>query len=64
MAENARVCWVVTQDPKALETLPIKSVYLPLNLDENEYCVFHSTLSDIRRIAKARSLILPILAED
>lgn len=61
MAEHARVSWVVTHNPKELETRLIRSVYVPLNLDENDQCVFHATLSDIRASARARSLSLPIL---
>ena len=44
MADNAFVCWVVTQRPCKTEEALISSVCLPLNLDQNRSHSFHARL--------------------
>lgn len=61
MAQNARVSWVETDDPVALEEHLIKTLVLPLNLDQNDHSAFHARLSEIRRKARERALLLPLV---
>lgn len=61
MAENARVVWNVCEEPWKLEQELIKSVCLPLNLDQNGAHEFFPKLSALRREAKQRARMLSIL---
>ena len=53
MAANAFVVWFVTQDPWKLECELIRSVSLPLNLDQNAAHPYHSVLSRLEGIGRA-----------
>jgi hypothetical protein len=55
MRENALVCWFENDEPWVVEEYAIRSVDLPLNLDQNAHCHFHSTLTALRRLAKANA---------
>jgi hypothetical protein len=48
-------------EPWRIEEHMIRSVSLPLNLDQNRHHNFHSYLSEIRRAAKARARSLPVV---
>ena len=61
MAHYARVCWVEHPEPWAVEDWLIRDLFLPLNLAGNRQHPFHSTLSEIRRRAKARARRLPTM---
>jgi len=61
MAGHARVSWVVTGDPKEVETRLISSLCLPLNMDQNATTPFYQTIRKIRREARERAMVLPIL---
>jgi len=61
MEENAKVAWLVCDEPWKLEEELISTVDLPLNLDQNRHHAFHSVLSQIRREAKMRARELPVL---
>ena len=50
MSDHARVCWVETPAPWLVESMLIRSVRLPLNLDQNKHSGFHEQL----RLARAR----------
>jgi len=63
MAENAFVTWVVHQQPWELEAEVIRSLSLPLNLDQNQLHAFHSVLSDVRRQAKENARDKPVVDE-
>jgi SAM-dependent methyltransferase len=58
---NTRVAWKVCDCPWNLEEQLISAVDLPLNLDQNCANAFFPALSEVRRSAKARARILPIL---
>jgi hypothetical protein len=60
MTEHARVAWKPTNEPKELESRLIRSLCLPLNLDENTANTFHPTLVKIRYAARARALASPV----
>ena len=60
MADNAFVCWVVTERPWEAEEALISSVCLPLNLDQNRSHSFHARLSACRAAAKKRAMTLPV----
>ena len=60
MAENARVSRVETDNPVALEEHLIKTLVLPLNLDQNDRSAFHAELSELRKKAKARAMALSV----
>lgn len=55
MAANAFVTWVDTPTPREAETLAIRSLNLPLNLEGNSAHGFHSDLSALRRAARVRA---------
>jgi hypothetical protein len=61
MGQNALVCWTVNDRPWELEELLIRTVGLPLNLDQNRHHLFHATLNGLRKDAKARARSLPVL---
>lgn len=52
MAADARVPWMVKERPWDVEHELIATVTLPLNLDQNRRCGFHSALSTLRRQAR------------
>jgi len=60
LGRNARIAWMVCDEPWKTEEYLIRTVSLPLNLDQNRHQLFHSELSRIRRVAKARARELPI----
>lgn len=61
MRAAARVCWVTTGEPHALETELIRTVSLPLNLDQNAKHAFRLQLRGLRIAAAARARLLPPL---
>jgi hypothetical protein len=60
LGRNARIAWIVCDEPWKTEEHLIRTVSLPLNLDQNPHHLFHSKLAEIRRMAKARARELPI----
>ena len=61
LERNARIVWLACDGPWRVEEQLIRSVSLPLNLDQNRHHGFHSVLSEIRRAAKARARALPVV---
>jgi hypothetical protein len=61
MGRNILVCWTEHPRPWELEQHLIRTVSLPLNLDQNRDNAFHATLTALRASAKARARDLPIL---
>ena len=55
MAANAFVVWFETPHPWELESELIRSVSLPLNLDQNALHPYHPVLSALRRAAKEQA---------
>jgi hypothetical protein len=55
MRENALISWLEHEEPWILEHHAIRSLALPLNLDQNAHCDFHSQLTTLRREAKANA---------
>ena len=62
MKDNAFVSWVVVDEPWKLEDHLIRTLSLPLNLQDNGKHPFHPVLTEIRRRARERARQLPILA--
>jgi hypothetical protein len=60
LGRSARIAWMVCDEPWKTEGYLIRTVTLPLNLDQNRHHLFHLELSRIRRAAKARARELPI----
>jgi len=60
LGQRARIVWMVCDNPWETEKYLIRTVSLPLNLDQNRHHLFHSELSGIRRLAKTRARELPI----
>lgn len=60
MEENAFVSWQVCEQPWIQEAELIRSVNLPLNLDQNRQHPFFSTLRACRAAARAKAKILPV----
>lgn len=58
---NARVAWLTCDEPWRVEEGLIRSVSLPLNLDQNRHHSFHTELTVRRRAAKARARDLPVV---
>lgn len=58
--ENALVAWLTCGEPWRVEEGLIRSVSLPLNLDQNRNHAFHAVLSEKRRVAKQRARALPV----
>jgi len=61
LQENARITWLEHPEPWLLETELIKTLSLPLNLDQNESHPFYPTLSSLRAQARSHARLLPIL---
>ena len=61
MEENARVVWKAVEEPWKLEEKLISMLHLPLNLDRNAAHEFFPVLSELRKAAKVRVRVLPIL---
>lgn len=61
LERNARVAWLACDEPWRIEAHMIRSVSLPLNLDQNRHHGFHSELAERRRAAKARARELPVV---
>jgi hypothetical protein len=60
MENNALVSWVVCNQPWIQEAKLIRSVNLPLNLDQNRQHPFSSTLRACRAVARANAKRLPV----
>lgn len=60
LEQNARVAWLTCDDPWQVEEELIRSISLPLNLDQNRHHSFHAQLTAMRRAAKARAQELPV----
>jgi hypothetical protein len=58
---NARVAWLTCGEPWRVEEELIRSVSLPLNLDQNRNHCFHAQLTERRRVAKTRAKELPVV---
>ena len=63
MANNAFVTWIEDPRPWLQESIIIRSLDLPLNLDQNANNGFHARLSELRRDARRRALQLPIVGK-
>ncbi len=61
LERNARVAWLTCDEPWRVEEELIRSVSLPLNLDQNRHHNFHAALSAMRRAAKMRARELPVM---
>jgi hypothetical protein len=59
MADNAFVTWIEDPRPWLLEPVLIRSLDLPLNLDQNTNHAFHARLIELRREARRRALMSP-----
>jgi hypothetical protein len=55
LGRSARIAWMVCDEPWKTEESLIRTVSLPLNLDQNRHHLFHSKLSEIRRLAQSPS---------
>ena len=62
MGQNALVAFHVCEQPWELEAEPLRTVSLPLNLDQNRNHAFHAILTELRKTAKERARMLEILA--
>ena len=62
LGENAFVTWKVHSEPWRLEEELISQISLPLNLSKNQNHSFYSILSNIRKHAKLRAKVLPIVS--
>jgi hypothetical protein len=60
MTANALVCWLATADAWDVESELIRSVDLPLNLDQNKHNPFHAKLTAARAECKKRADELPV----
>jgi hypothetical protein len=60
LGRSARIAWMVWEEPWKTEEYLVRTVSLPLNLDQNRHHLFRSELSEIRRAARARAKELPI----
>lgn len=61
MAHNAFVTWIEDPRPWLEESVIIRSLDLPLNLDQNANNRFYARLSELRLEARRRALQLPIV---
>jgi hypothetical protein len=61
LQQNARVSWIVENEPERLEKYLIGALPLPLNLDQNKNHPFYRELSELRRRARVRADAAPIL---
>jgi hypothetical protein len=62
LAQNARVTWVVVEEPWQFEPALISRVSLPLNLGENAAHAFSQVLSGVRSAARRQARSLPVLS--
>jgi hypothetical protein len=61
MAEHARVAWIIADRPWELEQQLIRTLVLPLNVDQNRHSPFHERLSQLRAAQRAHARSQPIL---
>lgn len=61
LEQNAFVVWAVTSEPWLVESELLRTVSLPINLDQNNSHAFHAVLSTMRKNARALADELPIL---
>jgi hypothetical protein len=61
MATHAHVTWQPVSSPWRAEQQLIRSICLPLNLDQNKHHRFHARLTALRREARMRARELPVL---
>ncbi len=61
LAANAFVVWITTAEPWVVERELIETISPPLNLEYNRKHPFYPALSEIRKSAKQRAKLLPIL---
>jgi hypothetical protein len=61
MESNALICWAECDTPWIVEEQLIKTLSLPLNLDQNGHHLFCSSLRAIRKKAKDRARELPVV---
>jgi len=57
MAAHARVSFLLTPEPWAIERQLLSTTSLPLNLRDNEHHPLHATLSELRSIARQRARV-------
>ena len=62
MAQATRVVWTVVDRPWELEERLIRSLALPLNLDQNRHSPFHQKLSELRSQQRTSARSLPVVA--
>ena len=62
MGANAFVSWLADPTPWKLEARLIRDLCLPPNLDQNDGHPFQTTLTEVRRRARARARELPVLS--
>jgi hypothetical protein len=55
MSEDALVSWLEHNEPWIVEEHAVRSMCLPLNLDQNSHSSFHSHLTTLRRDAKVKA---------
>jgi len=60
LVANARLAWAAVERPWEIEHQLIKTVVLPLNLDQNRHSPFHQTLSGLRAEQRARARALTL----
>ncbi len=60
MARHAQVVWTVADSPWKLEEELIRSLVLPLNLDQNRHSPFHQRLSAVRAEQRTLARSLPV----
>lgn len=61
MAENAFVVWMEHDEPWVLEPELIQNVSLPLNIEHNERHRFPPVLAALRKEARERAKVLPVV---
>jgi len=62
MGTNAFVCWTVTPEPWLLEAELIRSVNLPLNIDQNSGSPSLASVREARRTARQVARCAPVRA--
>lgn len=63
LERNAFVAWMVNSKPWKIEEALIRTVSVPLNLDQNLHHSFLAILSDRRKVAKQLANELPVVLE-
>jgi hypothetical protein len=63
MADHARVVWHPNPEPWRLEEHLIRTLVVPLNLDQNQHCGFHSTLAASRAAARKMARERPVAGD-